>query len=416
MEGVAYASRLGRRRKLLVGGILAALVSAIALPILASGAAAPIPVPSSNINDYALYAYSTLQIKGGSSVNGNIAAGTKHYNAPAGCTSVPAAVATNVNEYTLSTAFLKNSSCSPYGYPAAVGNRAHVSLCQGTDFNSRLDLGTGYLVSPSVDINYTTYCKIPHTFSLANNEGASPAAAFHEQFATPDINMPSLPITSWAATCVGAQPLPSAAPKPGTYTVSGSTDISLLILGSGLYNFCGTGLTIAQGGTLMTNPDTVVNVQGKLWLKGGTAFGSWLANNGTRFNVSGALSLGKNTRTKGTFLAPNADADLGNGTYLDGQVWAFAIHSDWGITVTGPTTTTTTSTSTSSTVKPTSTTTTVQSTTTTTTTVQPTTTTTVRPTTTTTTTTVPATTTTTVRPTTTTTTVKPTTTTTTVPF
>ena len=171
--------------------------------------------------------------------------------------------------------------------------------------------------------------------------------------------MPALPITNWSTTCIGAQPLATAAPEPGTYVVSGGTDISLLLLGSGAYNFCGTGLTLAQGGTMMTNPDTVVNVQGKLWLKGGTAYGSWLANNGTRFNVSGALSLGKNTRTKGTFNAPNADADLGNGTYLDGQVWAFAMHSDWAITVTGPTTTTTPPPppTTTTTVKPTTTTT-----------------------------------------------------------
>src|SRR4029078_1595819 len=115
----------------------------------------------------------------------------------------------------------------------------------GTDFNSRIDLGTGYVVAPSVDINYTTYCKIQHTFSLYNNAGASPFSAFHDQFAIPDINMPALPVTNWAATCVGAQLLSSAAPKPGTYVVSGGTDISLLLLGSGTYNFCGTGLTLA---------------------------------------------------------------------------------------------------------------------------------------------------------------------------
>jgi hypothetical protein len=416
MEGVANASRLGRRRKLLVGGVLATLLSAIALPIFASGAATPIPVPSSNINDYTLYAYSTLQIKGGSSVNGNIAAGTRHYNAPAGCTSVPAPVASNTDEYTLATAFLKNSSCSPYGYPAPLGNRAHVSLCQGTDYNSRIDLGTGYLVAPSVDVNYTQYCKIPHTFSLYNNEGASPFSQFHSSFAIPDINMPALP--NMSAACATAKPLVSAAPAPGAYLTSSSSDISLLLLGNGTYTFCGTGLTIEQGGTFMTNSGTVVNVQGKLWFKGGTNatdwLGAWGTNPGNRFNVAGGLSFGKNARVKGTFLAPNTDADLGNGTTLNGQVWAFAMHSDWAITVTAPSTTTTTSTT--STVQPTTTTTVVATTTTTT--VKPTTTTTMLAPTTTTTTTMasPPTTTTTVRPTTTTTTVKPTTTTTTVPF
>jgi hypothetical protein len=359
MERRILSSGVGRRRKALMGGALAVLLGAALLPVISTTGAAAGTVPSDDINDYVLYAYSTLHIKRGS-VDGNIAAGTKHWTPPSGCT-VPAPY--DPNEYTASSNFLKAMSCQSSEYPASSGD-AHVSLCQGTDFNNRLDMPLdSYIVAPSVDINLASaYCRVQKAYTL-KQLGSARRGIVETSFTPPDIVMPQLP----AFSCTGAKALNTATPNPGTWTVSSTSEISSLTLKSGTYNFCGTGLTIAQGGTFVTQPDTIVNVNGKLWFKGGTASTQWLGTQGdnvqaSRFNVKGALSFGRNARVKGVFFAPNADVDLGNGTVAKGRVWAYSMHSDWDFSIENPpppppppTTTTTTSKSTSTSTSTTST-------------------------------------------------------------
>ncbi|HTL87353.1 MAG TPA: hypothetical protein VL856_19375 [Acidimicrobiia bacterium] len=421
MERDALASRVGRRRKLTLIGIGVALLSAIAIPGFVSGAAGT--KPSSDINDYALYAVDTIQLKGGglagrSIINGNIGAGQQHWRGG------------SVNEWNADRAFVYSASGVPYMFPGPSGD-PHVTLCQGSGDTGHLDV-RGYVAAPSLRVNYVDQGKtFPPT--LAANESClvreayatvlyksfnMPSSVWHSSFTQPDVVMPALPKVTCDAT-KNANDFKGAALAPGTY---GTYDFDgVTTLQAGTYTFCN--VTVEQNASLKMTDGTIVNVigtvdpfgtttNGKLNLKGGAT--GTVGSPGARFNVSASVNFGQNGNYAGTFLAPNTDVALGNGTNLNGRVWALAMHSDWGVNVTSPppptsTTTTTTPFTTTTTIKPTTTTTTTVVTTTTTTTVQPTTTTT-------TTTVRPTTTTTTVRPTTTTTTVKPTTTTTTVPF
>ncbi len=92
----------GRRRKIILGSVIAVVVSAVALPIVSSGAANG---PSSDINDYVLYSMSTITLKHGASIGGNVAAGTTNWQTPAGCTTP---VAAGTNEYTFNHEMLKS--------------------------------------------------------------------------------------------------------------------------------------------------------------------------------------------------------------------------------------------------------------------------------------------------------------------
>jgi hypothetical protein len=353
MERRILASEVGRRRKALLGGALAVLLSAALLPVISTTGAAAGTVPSDDINDYVLYAYSTLHIKRGS-VDGNIAAGTKHWNAPSGCT---APVPNDTDEYTLQTNFLKAMACQSSEYPAATGDD-HVTLCQGTDFNNRIDMPIGsYIVAPSTDIDLSSpYCRVQKDYTLTQ-VGIARRGIVETSFTPPDIVMPAVP----SINCTGAKTLNTSTPNPGTWTASSTSEVATLTLKSGTYNFCGSGLTIAQGGTLVTKPDTIVNINGKLWFKGGTPSTKWLGTQGdnvaaSQFNIRGGLSFGRNARVKGVFLAPNADVDLGNGTVAKGRVWAYSMHSDWDFAIgtpppppPAPTTTTTSTSSTTTT-------------------------------------------------------------------
>src|SRR6516164_8246232 len=114
-----------RRRALVAGSALIAIVATI--PFV--NAAHATPNPSSNINDYVLYAQSSINLKYGASVSGNIAAGTSSYQDPPGCsTSVPA----GTSEYSAFYDMLKPYGCGMYGLfgaPSASGN-VHVATCQ----------------------------------------------------------------------------------------------------------------------------------------------------------------------------------------------------------------------------------------------------------------------------------------------
>jgi hypothetical protein len=414
MKRDALASRAGRRRKLTLIGIGIALIGAMAIPGLVSGAAST--KPSSDINDYALFAIDTIQLKGGglagrSIINGNIGAGQQHWHG-------------SVNEWNANRAFVYSSSGVPYMLPGPSGD-PHVTLCQGSGDTGHLDV-RGYVAAPSLRINYLQQDMNRPTDLLANESCLvreayhtvlyktpyMPSSVQHWSFAQPDVVLPALPNVTCDAT-KSANDFKGSTLAPGTY---GTYDFDgVTTLQAGTYTFCN--LTVEQNASLKMTDATVVNVigtvdpwgntiDGKLNFKGGAT--GTVGSPGARFNVSDTVNFGQNGNYAGTFLAPNADVALGNGTNLNGRVWALAMHSDWGVNVTAPPPPTTTTT-----IKPTTTTTTIKPTTTTTV-VTTTTTTTVKPTTTTTTAPPPPTTTTTVKPTTT--TVKPTTTTSTVPF
>src|SRR4051812_4787004 len=79
MKTKVLAPRGAGRRRIVIAGVLTALSFRSSYRMLAGGA---LPVVfSADINDYALYAVQTLQLKGGgtaaqSQIDGNIAAGT----------------------------------------------------------------------------------------------------------------------------------------------------------------------------------------------------------------------------------------------------------------------------------------------------------------------------------------------------
>jgi hypothetical protein len=399
MERNALAPRGGGRRKVVALSAAVVLSFAIAIPMLASGAAGT--APSSDINDYSLYAVQTLQLKGGgvagrSIIDGNIGAGTKHwklgYSIP---TTGP------VDEYTTSTNWLAKTPDNRFLQPAATG-AAHLTLCQGSGDNGRLTLinsldpaSKPYIVAPSlnVDFEYST-CGITNAYTLGNLD-ISPYAIVHSNFTPPDIAIPAIPAVNG---CFAAKTLTGTNPAPGTYFGYSVPKASTLTLAAGTYNFCGD-LKVLNNAKVITDPLTKINVTGLLSIDVGS--GGKFGNCGTTVNVNGSVNFGSNSTITGTIVAPKADVALGNGTNITGHVWAFAMHSDWGVNVSQckpPVTTTTTST----TVAPPTTVTTTTTITTTTTTVPIATTTT----------TVPIATTTTTRPATTTTTTRPTTTTT----
>jgi hypothetical protein len=384
---------------------LVVLAFGFAVPMLAGGAAPA--VPSSDINDYALYAVQTIKLKGGgtateSIIDGNIAAGTRHY--------MPG----NVDEYAWTKEFLNSAK-----QPVASGT-PHIILCQGSGSNGHMTLlNNSYAVAPSLEINYvnqgnqygepptllpTDPCQVPNVYAdTLYNTPNIPFSVWHEDPNPPDITMPAIP----AVTCnsaASANGFTGATLAPGTYGAydfDGTTTLS-----GGSYTFCS--LTVEQNAKLITQPNTVINVTGNLNLKSGNA--GAVGACGTTFNIGGGVAFGRNGHYSGTFIAPNTDVSLGDSTVIMGHVWALTMHSDEGVSVGkcppgGGTTTTTlgqqstttttratstttsTSTSTTTTTLPPSTTTTKPSTTTTTiqttTTTKPTTTTTIQTTTTT---------------------------------
>jgi hypothetical protein len=397
MERNTLTPRGGGRRKLVAFVSAAVLSFAVVIPMLASGAAGT--APSSDINDYSLYAVQTLQLKGGgvagrSIIDGNIGAGTKHW---AYGYAIPTVGGTN--EYTTSTDWLAKTPDNRFLQPAAVG-AAHLTLCQGSGDNGRLTLINSldpatkpYIVAPSlnVDFNYTT-CGITNAYALGNLD-ISPYAIVHPNFTAPDIAIPGFPNVN----CFGAKTMTGTNPAPGTYFGYSVPKTTTLTLKSGTYNFCGD-LKVLSNAKVITDPLTKINVTGLLNIDVGS--GGKFGNCGTTVTVNGGVNFGSNSTITGTIIAPKADVALGNGTNITGHVWAFAMHSDWGVNVSQCKPPATTSTTSTTAAPPTTLTTTSTSTTTTTTTVPITSTTTSTSTTTTT------------KPTTTTSTTKPTTTTT----
>jgi hypothetical protein len=365
MQGKILATRGGGRRKFIAPGALTVLAFAIAVPMIAGGAAGS--VPSSNINDYALYAYQTIQLKGGSApgrsiIDGNIGAGTRHYVAGNMFASTG-----GIDEWGGGTAFLNNSKT-----PVNSGD-PHIILCQGSGNNGHINLINGsYVAAPSVQINYvaqagysfepptllpTDPCQVPSVYSSATYKSFNmPHTVNHMSgFTPPDVVMPALPTTS----CVGAQPVTSASYqagglKPGVYTKYTVTLSNWLWGGS--FTFCG-GLTVEQGASLHSNGPVTLNVVGSLNIKGGTTGSTGDCT--TRFNVSDGVTFGRNANVFGTILAPNTDVALGDDTNIHGHVWAKAMHSDVGVNVgpcPPPGTTTTTSGATTTTLSATTTT------------------------------------------------------------
>jgi hypothetical protein len=335
MERFVYSTRRGGTRKLLACITLVALAFAFAVPMLAGGAAGA--APSSDINDYALYAAQTLQLKGGgagtqSIIDGNIGAGTRHWSVSYIPSSTGAGQGDEYGTYqgTQTGAFLKplNNSAWPGLETLSNTGDVHVTLCQGSGTTGHLTLlNGGYVVAPSTNINQSgSGCNISSVYTLVQNNGIAPPAIFHKltSASAPDIKEPAFP----KITCGGtsASKYHGATLAPGTYDTwdfSGATTLS-----AGTYNFCK--LTVEQYASLVTQPGTVINVQGAFYSLGGAG---QVGACGTSFNIGGAVNFGRNGNYKGTFFAPNDDVALGNGTVITGHVWALAMHSDWGVSV-----------------------------------------------------------------------------------
>lgn len=353
------ARNRGVRRRRIVGVLLAVVGVLAAIPFVTSAGASP--APSSDINDYALYAVTTIKLKGGgqaglSVIDGNIGAGSQAYQAPDG----------NTYNAWNGFPFLKNTNAGPIG--AATPGNAYVTLCNGSGNNAHLTLTAGsYVASPSVFIDYqgsplaaSDPCQVPKVYTLGPNTWLNPpipsnVAQF--SFTQPNIVMPSLP----PATCDptnNATNYKGASLSPGTYGNWDFAGTANTTLTAGTYNFCS--LTLERGAVVNTDPNTIINVVGKVYV-----IGSTLGACGTQVNVGGDLDLGRLSTISGTFLAPNDDVTLGQTTSITGHVWALAMHSDTGVSVgkcTPPPTTTTgtnaqtsTSTSTSTTTTSTST-------------------------------------------------------------
>ncbi len=407
----------GRRRRTLALGAIAVGVIAAAAPLLSTAGAAPPASPSSDINDYALFAKWTLKLKGGdtsgrSLINGNIGVGTAEAWNPA----------------------------KPYfwgGTPAnAKKGQFRLQLCLG-QANKHTTFGAdNYVASPSADIGVSCDLKTAFGYSVRHPSSAvgTPRMCGPNPVPcaiAPSITFPAVPTrlpgkdsagnaTTFSpseactkATQTGSD-LTGTLPANKTYAGSKGKDKrqtfkGTVILGSGTYTFCN--VQVDKSAKVMTQPDTVINIVRGIQSEGGQ-FGS---NPNTRVNLlwTGAGGLGRrgNPIYYGTYNGPNVDLNLGHSSQIFGRVWARSMSSDTGVNVTAPPpTSNTTTTTVTIPPPPVTTTTTIKPTTTTT--IKPTTTTTIKPTTTTTTIKPTTTTTTTIKPTTTTTTVLPTTTTT----
>ena len=300
----------GNRRKAIAAGVVATLAMVVALPILAtsSGAASD---PSSNIDDYALYAVRTLQMKGqGSSVTGNIGAGTQHYTPG------------DINEYANGKEFLANNGL---GAPAATGDE-HVNICQGTNPATAI---TGYVVAPSADITYmkptaanpndlnpADPCQVPKLYTKAVTGPTPPANVWSASFTPPDINLPTVaafePGISTACDTSNTKNFTAGATlAPGAYgnvNIDKSSAVPTTTLSAGDYTFCS--LSVQQSATLITTDQTRIYVVGNVNLKGGSNGG--FGSPGTKVFVNGAtLNFGRSGNVAGTFVAPNADVALG---------------------------------------------------------------------------------------------------------
>jgi hypothetical protein len=345
MNARVLAPRRNGRRKIVIAGVLTALSFAVVVPMLASGAAAT--TPSSDINDYSLYTVQTLQLKGGggtgrSIIDGNIGAGTKRW---AYGYTIPTVNGTN--EYTFSGNWLAKTPDNRFLQPAATGF-AHVTLCQGAGDNGALTMVNSldptkkpYVVAPSTNIefNFST-CQVPLVYGLKNSDG-EPINLYKTSFTAPDIAIPAVP----AVNCSAPKTISTANPEPGTYWGLTVQKNATLTLKAGAYNFCGD-FKALNNARVVTDPAAVLNVTGQFNMDLGGNGGKF-GTCGTVVNVNGSVNFGSNGTIVGTIVAPKSDVALGNGTNITGHVWAFAMHSDWGVNVTQckpPTTTSTTST------------------------------------------------------------------------
>jgi hypothetical protein len=337
MERALLVSR-GRRRKALVA--LVATVGAIAVvaPNLSggAGAAAPPPAPSNDIHSYALFAKDSLRLKGGgasdrSIVHGNIGVGTEDrwdwFHAFAGRKDAPS-----------------NNGVD------------RLTLCSGSGSNGHLDLVDpgSYVMSPSMSLGES--CNIGLAYTMAGDAKDAQTNFVYLTYSSPrpDVRFPTIDPANANAFPVGKaglvpgkegtimEPVSNACSKPDvklTGQVKGSLDADTVYgdikisgkttLGPGVYTFCS--LKTSKG-ELKTDPNTVINVVGKLTL-GGSGFGS---SPKTLVNVGGTtITFGRQGEVTATINAPNADVGLGRTTEITGEVWARTIHSDWAVNVTG---------------------------------------------------------------------------------
>jgi hypothetical protein len=208
----------GVRRRRTVGVLLVVIGVVAAIPFVESAGASP--APSSDINDYALYAVTTIKLKGGgqsnlSVIDGNIGAGSQAYQAPDGNTY------NAWNGYP----FLKNVNAGVVG--SATPGSAYVTICNGAGNNAHLALTPGsYVAAPSVFIDYqgsplvaSDPCQVPTVYTLGPNTWLNPpipsnVAQF--SFTPPNVVMPTLP----PATCDPTNNVTNykgATLAPGTY-------------------------------------------------------------------------------------------------------------------------------------------------------------------------------------------------------
>jgi hypothetical protein len=318
MEHRTLTQRGHIRKRVVLAGLATMLAAAAAVPLLAGAAD---ETPSSDIEDYALFAFATLNFKGGTAtapsvIDGNIGSGTRHWVSN---TNLSNRVG-GIDEY-LPWYDLLSSSNVP-----SSGGTPHVSMCQGSGLGSFVTLTEGhYIATPSAKLSATVACDVKDVYAVS----AGPLGgrwAWRTPSEWPDVAFPPLPPMSCSPSNPRTNPFSLAPGRYGDLRLSGSWRTSL---GAGTYTFCN--ISMDQGATLDAPPGTVINVVGNLVIRGG-ATGRYGAC-GTTTNVGGEVTFGRNGRIFGTVIAPNDDLNLGHSTLITGRVWAFAMHSDWGVSV-----------------------------------------------------------------------------------
>src|SRR3954452_6839118 len=330
MDRTTLAGR-GRRRRKLAAAALAVGAIAAAMPLLSTAGAAPPLAPSSDINDYALFAKVQLKLKGGdtagrSVINGNIGVGTASEWNPK----------------------------SPFHYNGAEDYR--LQLCGGQS-NKHTTFGPDNCIAPPSIVIGPGECTMKAAFGYALK--GIPAGVYAPKMcgtgiappcvAQPNIMFPALPSTapgsngtttvSLSSACANATQksavLTGALPPNNVYAGTASsqkqTFQGTVTLGSGTYTFCNVFVDV--NAKVLTQPDTVINIVKGISSEGGQ-FGS---NPNTRVNLlwSGDGGLGRrgNPVYYGTYNAPGVDLNLGHSSTINGRVWANTMSSDTGVNV-----------------------------------------------------------------------------------
>jgi hypothetical protein len=337
MRGGVIAAGRGRRVRAAAAVLASATFALGAARIWPAEAAA---TPDTNLENYALFAYTRIDIKGGNGTQTEIGG--------------------NVG--------VKFADPDPDSSPPSLG------ICRGGGGRPLKVLDGYQVVADTIDT--TDKCDFDDLF--VNRMTGSPNVRGSQSTWTPPLPM-TIP-SPGPFTCDPQNPSmvdknTAVTVPPGTYGEAHWKDGSTVTLSDGVYVFCS--LRTGRNARVITSAGVDIRVAQTAHLGDDSDFGTACDS---RVYVRGdGVSPNDNTTNFshrnviwGTWMTPNGKVALGNGTDLHGRFWGFDLHDDFNMQVhlcprsdppTTTTSTSTTSTTTTTVPEPTTTTTTTSTTT-----------------------------------------------------